>query len=407
MRASTRRQHLIDLSAGLFGFAAARAFAATEKPASPFLRKRGVERREFKDSDGRTIVQLTDNTLESKHSYYDACPFSSDGRYLLFSSVDPATLTRSVGDAIGSDQGMICVMDTKTHQIGVIAEGAAYHTHTGAFPLWHPRKNTVFYTLEEERIGAVDLDTGERSTMKGILRQLSPDGTTFAAPMNASNRPDDPDQWGFYTMREDGSGTRQIISTRRLHGLTPNRDEFDWKEMTVGNPKWSPDGKHLLITMWCHPKPAVRRSLYIATPDGSEIRWLTYFGHHHSWMPNGKGVLLMDSQSRSADARTGGHGMFLIDFDGSNRRAVIDAPVGSHPCMDPSCRMIADFDGKGIFIVHIDGKKFERVARFRKEFDMGHKGTHPHCVWNPKSPQVVYNSAETGHCELYMVTVKA
>jgi len=98
--------------------------------------------------------------------------------------------------------------------------------------------------------------------------------------------------------------------------------------------------------------------------------------------------------------------MLLIDFGGSNTTVVIDQPVGSHPCMDPTGNRIADFDQHGIFVVRVKEQQIERVATFRNRFDMSHRGTHPHCVWSPDGSQVLYNSAETGRSEVYLVRVE-
>ena len=46
--------------------------------------------------------------------------------------------------------------------------------------------------------------------------------------------------------------------------------------------------------------------------------------------------------------------MFLVNFDGSDRRGGIDEPGGSHPIMDPIGQMIADFDRQGIFRVYLN-----------------------------------------------------
>ena len=73
-----------------------------------------------------------------------------------------------------------------------------------------------------------------------------------------------------------------------------------------------------------------------------------------------------------------------------------------HP---PGCEPHADCDGKGIYVVRVDEKRVDRVATFRKPFGMSHKGTHPHCVWSQDGTQVLYNSAETGHSELYIVPI--
>ena len=415
----TRRRCLAQFSAGLIGAGGVSVLTAlaADETSRP-LSKRGRETREFKDPlTGRVIRQLTDHRTESKHSYYDVCPWSRDGALLVFSSADPGDLTTPDGDSLSTRRGQICVMDMKTFEISVIAEDGFYSTHTGAFPLWHPLKKVIYYRRGPESIGAIDLDAGKRWTMSGVLRQLSPDGRRFASYLNRSDRPDQPEAWGVYTMNEDGSQLKQVVSLQRLYELTPNRDEFRLEDMTIGNTKWAPDSRHLLVAMWVHPKPQARRSIYVVNaesvsqvsqtrPEASPARWLTHFGHHHSWTPDGKQVLFNDWRTTGAEGASRDSRMFLVNLDGSGRRVVIDQAVGSHPLMDPGGTMIADFDGKGVFLVLVKEQRVERLAAFRKPFDMSHKGTHPHCVWNRDGTQILYNSAETGHSEIYLVSAR-
>jgi hypothetical protein len=366
---------------------------------------RPSEMKVFEDPDGRPVIQLTDNKLESKHAYYDICPWSRGDRYLAVSSTDPAALRGKHRDNLSTNAGQMFLMDMKTFAMARIATNCFYTTHNGMMPIWHPQRDKLYYRLADEKFATFDLETGERTVNDGKLRQLSPDGTLFASQLNPYDRPDNPEEVGFYTMREDGSDYRRILSIQQVYDVTRNKDQFDISQMTIGNPKWTPDSRHLLLTMWVAGKRRVQRSLYVADRNGKNLRWLTYFGHHHSWTPDGKSVLFNDWKTITDDGNWQDPRMFMVDFDGSNRRVIFDHPVGSHPCIDPTGTMIADFDGRGIWLVRVKEQKFERLAAFRKGFDMSHVGTHPHCVWNHAGTHVLYNSEETGHSEIYMVKV--
>ena len=105
-------------------------------------RSRGIEWREFTDAKtGRRVVQLTSNTeIESKHAYYDVCPWSADGRYIAFSSARPSDLAGGIdgnrADNIGTANGQVCVADTRDGEILVVAENAFYTSHNGCWPMW-------------------------------------------------------------------------------------------------------------------------------------------------------------------------------------------------------------------------------------------------------------------------------
>ena len=63
------------------------------------MTERGIEKTEFADpGTGRTIWRLTNNNLEEKHTYYDINPWSSDERFILFSSARGEDLTLQVRD---------------------------------------------------------------------------------------------------------------------------------------------------------------------------------------------------------------------------------------------------------------------------------------------------------------------
>ena len=371
----------------------------------------GSERTVFQDQEtGRTIWRLTNSQREDKHTYYDICPWSADQRYIVFSSADAQDLTIQHGDNLATRNGEVYLMDTENDEISKIADEALFTTHNGTHAMWHPKEKKVYFYRAPNQVGVVDVAARKlERVMEGGIRQLSPDGEKFAFP---SNDPDRIGGRGIYTMNEDGSDAHRIVSTEELYELTPNKQEFDVEEMTVGNTKWTPDGQHMLVAMWVQPKAKVRRSLYVVSRDGaanaskSEKRWLTYFGHHHSWTPDGRQVLYCGWKTHTSDGVREDPRLFLINLDGSARRVAIEEPLGGHPIMDPTGTMIVTWDHQGVLLVSIREQKVERLTSFGSGFDMTHRGTHPHCVWSPDGTQILYNSAQTGHSQLYLIPMQ-
>jgi Tol biopolymer transport system component len=239
------------------------------------------------------------------------------------------------------------------------------------------------------------------------MRQISPDGTTIVWTEN-HERP--VPERGVYVMDADGANRRQIIRTQDVYDVTPNRHLFPVEDVTVGNTKWTPDGRHLLLTIWVglferpgqFERPGIERSLYVADRDGRDLRWLTYFGHHHSWTPDGSSVLYcgwLDPDTKREPR------LFLIDTDGANRRVAIDEPLGGHPLMSPDGSLITTWDDHGVILVHVREQRSEYLATFGAGFDMSHRGTHPHPVWRRDGAQLLYNSAQFGHSQLCLARV--
>jgi hypothetical protein len=353
---------------------------------------------------GRTIMRLTAGDRDDKHTYYDICPWSPDGKHLLFSSADPVKVNEPYGDNYGTPNGQLSVMDLTSYTRRVIDNQALFRSHNGVFATWHPTRFEALYTKDLNLVASVDASTGTvLRQMKGSLRQLSPDGQLVVFPVN---EPGAYQGRGIYMMSEDGSDLKQFLSQEELYDLVPNKDLFEIDEMTVGNTKWTPDAQHMLVTMWVHPRPHLRRSLFVVSRDGSEKRWLTYFGHHHSWTPDGKWVLYSGFKGYNDEGLRADPRLFLVSFDGSETKLTIDEPLGGHPIMDATSTMITTCDAKGVVLARLTEQTVEHVAAFTAPFDGSHQGTHAHCVWSPDNNWILYNSAETGNSQIYMVDIR-
>ncbi len=368
----------------------------------------GIEKSVFKDDEtGREIWRLTNSaTMADRHAYYDINPWSPDGSRIVFTSAPVQDIVTPIRDLLSSKKGVVYLMDSRAFEISYLAGDGLYQTHNGAFPIWHPSGRSVYYNHASGGVASADAETGEVTMIEGKMRQISPDGDLIVWTENAGKPL--PER-GVYTMRVDGSDARQIISNERIYALTPNREQFTPDDVTVGNTKWTPDGEHMLVTIWIglwqkpgvFQRPGVHRSLYVASRDGSDLRWLTFFGHHHSWTPDGSSVLYcgwkdMDDKQ---DPR-----LYLIDFDGGNKRMAIDEPLGGHPCMDPTMKRIVTWDAHGIVMVDLEAQVSGYLATWPEGVDhVTHKGTHPHPVWSADGHQVLYNSAQSGHSQLYLI----
>ncbi len=350
-----------------------------------------------------TYTQLTaSDSFESQHTYYDICPWSHDERFIIYSSVPTDSEWTPFGhDTLACRDGRVNVIDVGTRESREIAGSAIYLKHNGTFCMWHPKEHKIYFRQNAESFASFNLTTGKKDLLPGRIRQLSPDGTVFATLMQSPLSGGHAAAIGIMT--EDGSENRELVHRNLLYDITPNRDEFRPEDMLLGNAKWRPDSQYILIAMWTHSCPGVHRSLYLASRDGTEVRWLTHFSDHHSWTPDGQRVLFNDRiMNAKGQAETR---MFLVNFDGANRTVAFKKPIGSHPLMHPGGMSILDADRKGIYVVRPELNTVDRLIAFSKTFDGTHHGTHPHPVWNHNGSQVIYNSAETGHSEVYHIAI--
>lgn len=375
------------------------------------------ERTTFVDRHtGRTVWRITDSRRSDKHAYYDLCPWSPDDRYILFSSADPADLTEPGANIHWTQKGQVFVMDTRTFTRTLLAEGTYFQTHQGTFALWSPVKPWVYFQMTPTTLGVVDVDTRKLvRKVESALYWLSPqERIVYAGDASA------PEGRGIYSMNEDGSDRKLLASAQAAYEISPYRGRFGLDRVHVGIAKWSPDGKLVLFLMWVsdigtpsYVSPVgVQPSLFVARADGSRLWCLGYTGHHQSFTPDGRRVLWAGWKHVSPRSRPGAPGgnaenrdprIFIADIDGSNQRVLLEEPVGGHPTMDPTCRRVVTSDDRGVVLVDVAAGTMERLVVFDPPFDLSHNGTHPHCVWNRDGTQILYNSAQTGNSQLYVV----
>lgn len=353
--------------------------------------------RSFRDAEtGREIWQLTEGPDAHLHSYYDVSPWSPDGRELVYSSVAPDSLQIAHGDNLASEEARVVTLDLSTWTERTLASGAFFTTHTGTYATWHPSGERVYFFRTKDTVEAADRRTGGIvRRLHGGLRQFHPDGSRIAYTTRQ-------DRAGVYSMAEDGTDIRCLATVEELHAITPNRDQFAAEDMHVKNTKWSPDGSALLVAngVWSAPfvnVPSVARSLYLIYPESGEKHWLCHFGHHHSWTPDGRGVLFCGK------LETGEPRIFRAELDTGELSAVCDEPLEGHPIANGDGSLIATEDDDGVVVVDAVTRRTRRVARYGRRFDKTHRGTHSHCVWSPDGKQLLYNSAESGLSQIYLI----
>lgn len=332
---------------------------------------------------GVTIHRLTHSPRHDKHAYYDVSPWNPDGAKVVFASALP-----------GERTSQIFIVNSDGSAMEMLAEDGTFGMHTGAFTQWSPDGKGVYYTTRTKQGAAtayLDLATRQRRILHRPSRMVSPDGRRSLYLEQAG---DGRNHLGV--MNTDGADAHIIAKWDDVMALSPSQDAIKKKPPNLTNCKWSPRGDRVLfgITNERH-RPRTVKELYTVNPDGTDLRWLCPYNHHHIWSPDGSGVLF-----------NGKRGMMFINADGTNMRRVCAIAAG-HPSFSPDGRYIVT-DAYKKHLIMIDAQTGEARWLVNVPSTLGYtheSGTHPHPCWSPDGRQILYDSDQSGTCQLYVLDV--
>ncbi|NLO06170.1 MAG: hypothetical protein GX131_10125 [candidate division WS1 bacterium] len=357
-----------------------------------------TERESFTDPvTGRPVLRLTHSAYNDKHAYYDISPWSPDGSKIVFSSALP-----------GRNDAAIYVMDADGTNIRQVATGSGFGMHTGAFPIWAPDGESIYYHTRwtdeagEPRSGTARawLDSGTVDHIPSGVRQIS---WATGDLLWMENRVDSPVERGLYASEGDGSSVRLLAGTADISALSPSRDMHGQCErLGLTNCKWSPDGERAMVVLVGYDARGSQlvKEIYTVGADGKDLTFVMAFNHHHIWHPDSRQII-----ANCAD------GLYIVDWDGSGRRKVSDLAQG-HPSFNPDGSMIVTDCYSGEYadmLVLIDPQtgEVQPLASVPTVHGRSHEtGTHPHPCWSPDGKSVIYDSDQEGHCQLYQVFVE-
>lgn len=334
-------------------------FFASASPERP-----GNERVIYKDPEtGRTVWRMTVSKFNDKHGYYSSQSWSPDMSKIVWSSA-PAQAKR----------GSIWVMDADGSNFRKIADGVPYNMHTGSNASWSRDGKHIYYGQTD----AVDLEGGK------------------------VKRP--PADELYFDKKVYKQGPIRITN-EMCYKLSPHKKLLDAQPAEIRNPKWSPDRRTFMIgysNEYENPETLERRKptvkeLYLIDADGRNFRRFDDYRHHHSWTPDSKSILFV-----------GHDGLVVEAIDGSSRR-VISKLTGTHPIMNPQGTMVVTDvytdTGDYLALIHVKDGRVEKLVNTPRTHPRNHKQTHVHPMWSPDGSMVMYDSDESGVCQIYIVLV--
>src|SRR5690606_1828109 len=174
-----RRRFLSLTSSGLSATMIGPGMWITEYPEK---KKQKIDFRPYRQ--GQTLVPVHQIVIDGGfyiHTFYDVCPWSPGGRYLVLTRLPYQEKKPRWGDA-----AEVCVIDLKKNTLRTVYETKAWAFQLGTNAQWNHHSDRYLYTNDiiggEAVCVRIDLDSGEIRAYKGPKYDISPDGRMAAGP---------------------------------------------------------------------------------------------------------------------------------------------------------------------------------------------------------------------------------
>ncbi len=386
----------MKLLLSLFALATASLLAAhpNDDPLAPWRTK--VRISPVSPQEGRHTI----------HSYFNTCPESPDGRYVLFYS----------STARDGHRGEVCIRDRKSGEEKVLATNInAEDAHRVACQQWASGgKRVVFHGQRDGEwlVGCVDLDTGKERVL--ARNQLAGWGQPNADVVPLYSPHWNPGEHRDMDLINVVTGEKQTaVTVEALKAAYPA-----WFEKTFGEgkpsiffPILSPDLNRVFFKM-ALAKGNDPRSTAASAREGlicyslAEKRFL-YMNPkwgHPSWQPDSRHI-------------TETHYMTFDSNDGKyTRLTALQDVSGDHPSVSPDGRIIvtdtimdkwggtskewgivlADSQGKGQIVIHqFDNSRGANSWR----------RSHPHPVFSADGKRIYYNVSDGEFTRLFVAEI--
>lgn len=351
----------------------------------------------------RVAAVSPDEEAHSIHSYFNVCPESPDGRWVLFyRSVTPE-----------AHEGEIVIRERATGEEKVLARPVVVEdAHRVACQQWVCNgREVVFHNCREGQwtVEAVDIETLRRRILARGRQVGWGQPTGEVVPLYGPHFAPG-DHRGLEILNVTTGGIEAIFSAEDVRRAYPDMVErhFGSKPVSVFFPILSPDLQRVIFKMATpgggdfRSKQASIRHLLLAYHLGDR-RFL--FAHeawgHPAWHPDARALINVRS--------------VLIDTDDGSVRELPGLPYfpGTHPTVSPDGRLFLTdtraepFGGAegewGIALGPIEGGRFEVIHRFdHSRGAASWRLSHPHPAFNHDGRRIYFNVSSGGWTRLFV-----
>lgn len=455
-----RREFIQTTTAGLAAVLSGPGAWAIQNPVAPW------KKYDFKPfRKGKFVAPVTKVTPDDGfylHTFYDVCPWSPSGRYLVVTKLPYQRKKPVWGDA-----AKVCVIDLKEQAIRTVYSTKAWSFQLGTNVQWGTSSDRYLYTndiIDEIPVCVrLDLETGKVKAYAGAKYDLAPDEKSVISPelrnMNIH-------QYG-YAVPDPASGSpipftkaemtreglwKTDLTTNERNLLRPLQDFFaaaedgDIYEDGIGylfHSKYNPQNTRIMQVFRAQIDGKGRNaSLFTMDTNGknlkqclSQEKWnqkarLGGSGNHPNWHPDGERIIM-----NCIPTWLGLNDMFFCSFryDGSDFKVLSEKHLGSgHPSVEPtSTYLLADAYPKQTYVVPESGEMPIRLLNIKNDSELqlctiptdvgGEKnqylpedratgGSHhkldPHPAWNRNYSEICFNGAPGMVRQVFIASLK-
>jgi len=378
------------------------------------------------------VVSVTPPEEAHTHTYYDVCPWSPSGRYLV--SLRLPVEDRRPGPAEVAD---LCLIDLEARTIRTVWRTTAWGYQTAAHQLWGRTDRYLYFNDRRDGRPAgvrLDLETGQATWLDGTIWLIAPDESYAISPclircnltqFGYGLSVDPADQLcntqraaaddGFY--RTDlATGRRTLlVSLADVWEALPNKDQLAESILYAFHCKLNPQGTRMILVVraW-YPDRKYLPMLLSCRPDGTDLRcvlpshrWVGGAGSGHpGWHPDGEKILM----NHAAGGRQ--RKLCLIDPITGQADVLTELIEGTgHPTIEPSGRLLVtdDYQTKGdlrlgtIRLVDLAAETWRDLCTLSSPLRQDAPlrcDSHP--AWDRKGRRVCFIAAPRGKRQLFI-----